>query len=155
MTRETTPDLQYRYLPPSLTESETASYLLLVACINQGAKAERIVEFVRHLWNNLGRNLFEICKQNPDSIKLLAKKEKAIVALARSGSFDDAFVLQSASSYLNTVGNLVLHALKFSSPEEMVNHMVLQIAYFGRDPAGARKKAWMFMRWMVRPNPDL
>nr|WP_277881169.1 DUF2400 family protein [Leptolyngbya sp. FACHB-321] len=25
----------------------------------------------------------------------------------------------------------------------------------GNKPTGARKKAWMFMRWMVRPYPDI
>jgi hypothetical protein len=37
----------------------------------------------------------------------------------------------------------------------MVDDMASRISYFGKDSAGARKKAWMYMRWMVRPNPDL
>lgn len=57
-----------------------------------------------------------------------------------------SFTIRFLLSEQSTVGDLPFHALRFSSPEEMVNHMALQIAYFGRDPAGVGKKAWMFMR---------
>ena len=38
---------------------------------------------------------------------------------------------------------------------ELVDEMASRILYFSKDSSGPRKKVWMFMRWMVRPAPDL
>ena len=52
-------------------------------------------------------------------------------------------------------GDLDAWAATLSSPTEIVNQIAHGIHYQGRDGTGARKKAWVWLRWMVRPSPDL
>src|SRR5262249_55135612 len=57
--------------------------------------------------------------------------------------------------YLAKASDLVAHAARFSTPSAMVDELGRSVEHFGRQPSGARKKAWMYLRWMVRPAPDL
>ena len=150
-----TPDLQYGFLPSGLSESATASYLLLVASVNQGAKAETVGKFILQLWQERGPGLYGIATADAADVRRLIGTAKAVVGLSRSKPFDEVAVLRSAAQYLTSVGDLLLHARKSPSPAALVDEMAAQIVYFGRDQTGARKKAWMYMRWMVRPSPDL
>lgn len=103
---------------------------------------------------NFGRSLFEWVATNDASTRQVVIETREGVGLYRSKPFDDAAVLQSAASYLTSIADLCLHATRFSTPAAMVEHMATRILYFSRDPVGPRKKAWMYMRWMVRPAPD-
>jgi hypothetical protein len=149
------PDLQLAYLPLGLSRPEAAAYLLMVASVNQGARAEVVGEFIRGLWDALGRAMFQMAADDPVAARRLVLRVRDAVRLSRATPFDDATVLRSASVYLSKYGDLVAHATRFEMPAQMVDHLGKGIFYFGRDPAGARKKAWMYMRWMVRPEPDL
>jgi hypothetical protein len=52
-------------------------------------------------------------------------------------------------------GDLDAWASGFSSPAEIVEQVAHGIYYQGRSSSEARKKAWVWLRWMVRPAPDL
>lgn len=155
LANSTTPDLQYAYLPGGLNPSEIAAYLLIVASVNQGARAESIGEYVQDLWITMGRNLFQIGSMDPNEAKRLVNKCLSKARVSRSNPFDDVTVIRTAASYINSVGDFCKHAQSFQSPAGMVEDLVSNISHFGRLATGARKKAWMYMRWMVRPHPDL
>lgn len=148
-------DLQFGYIPDGLDAKVTAAYLLLVASVNQGARAEVVGEFVRALWNVSGPELFRMAAVDSLKVRQVVGQTRERVGLSRATSFDDAAVLQSATRYVATHGDLPAHSRRFTTPSAMVEHLAAGILYFGRDPMGARKKAWMYMRWMVRPTPDL
>ena len=60
-----TPNLQYQFLPVELTPSETAAYLLLVASVNQGARAEAVGTFRQQLWSVSGGTFFGSIATSP------------------------------------------------------------------------------------------
>ena len=48
-------------------------------------------------------------------------------------------------------GDLDAWAKRFTTPRQIVDVLAREIHYQGAGPNEARKKLWMFMRWVVRP----
>jgi uncharacterized protein (TIGR02757 family) len=51
--------------------------------------------------------------------------------------------------------DIIGYSREFRNPLKFVNILGSSIIRMGRDKNSARKKAWMYMRWMVREYPDL
>ena len=63
-------------------------------------------------------------------------------------------LITASRYYQSCSGRLVDHASEFQDAKDMVNDIADRVYRMGRDRCGARKKVWMYMRWMVRPAPD-
>src|SRR5262249_39987071 len=63
--------------------------------------------------------------------------------------------IMSAAMYAHKADDLIRHAAKFRTPKEMVTDIAAKVYRMGITAGSAQKKSWMYMRWMVRPEPDL
>lgn len=52
-------------------------------------------------------------------------------------------------------GDLDAWATQFDRPADAVQTLATAIYWQGRERTEPRKKMWMFLRWLVRPSPDL
>ncbi|RLI80300.1 hypothetical protein DRP04_08345 [Archaeoglobales archaeon] len=66
-------------------------------------------------------------------------------------------ILASVNRFVSEVagGDLIGCSKRFGRPMDFVNVSAPSIVRMGKDKNSARKKAWMYMRWMVRDYPDL
>src|SRR5208282_5900253 len=65
-----------------------------------------------------------------------------------------AEIMASVNTFVKTNAekNLLKYSQRFSKPKDFVDNLAQNINAFG----GPRvDKAWIYMRWMVRPQPDL
>src|SRR5215467_514096 len=127
----------------------------MVASVNQGARAEAVGKFVQLLWNRLDRQLFRLHRYKPEQVEPFVARTRQAAGVKRTHELDDARVLRSAARYLAEAPDLVAHAAQLLTPSAMVEELGRSVEHFGKYPSGARKKAWMYLRWMVRPAPDL
>lgn len=132
----------------------TAHYFLLASSILE----DRIVGFSEnarsllvHLHKTFGNRLFEIHKPH------LFEAE-----IVKCGFYRDlgprkeviAKVLTSVNMFVKNKAkkDLIEYSQKFSKPNDLVENLAQNIQAMN----GPRKdKAWTYMRWMVRPKPDL
>ncbi len=161
------PDLQFdpKLEPPlpinpyskSLKDKiKIAHYFLIVASIDEGnlvRRAENARILVVKLYRLLKDDIFSITNKNllekifMDCVKDLSlsrlkhKIPEIIVSV-------NQFVINQAEN------NLVKFAQKFKTPKEFVEILASNIVRMGKT-SNVRKKAWMYMRWMVRDYPDL
>jgi hypothetical protein len=148
-------DLQFEAVPYSLDSHEGLAYLLLVASINQGTSAEHVRALVRALYDFLGGDLLRLHE-------VPAERYQEVLGRFRLPSWrvwgEVPAILASAARFVETArlhGGLVARGRAQRSVADAAEWISRNIYYMGRDPAGARKKTWMFLRWAVRPAPDL
>jgi len=135
----------------------TAHYMLLVASIDQrrlvnaAENARRLMVFYQQ---ELGDQLFS--EQREDIFAALFSRYKSSRPLG-TNSNEIPRILSSVNKFVATRAEGDLHrwGKQFHDPSTIANVMSAQIYYMGRASSSARKKMWMFMRWMVRPYPDL
>ena len=158
-------DLQFDpRLPPKLpidpwakdytSRMRTAHYFLLVASVDERGVIGR-AENARYLIAELHRKFGEKIYQITDS--KIFKKE--IFECTRYNDFGflkgqipdilasvNRFVIQEAN------GDLIKFSRRFRQPRSMVKVIGRYVKRMG---GPINKKAWIYMRWMVRPKPDL
>jgi len=153
--RRMSPKLLFNPYSESSEEKKlTAHYFLLVSSILE----DRIVGFSEnarslliHLHKTLGNRLFEIRKPHlfqEEIVKCgfygeLGPRKEAIPDILSSVN---AFAKEKAER------DIIQYSLKFGKP----NYLVANIAQNIEAMNGLQKdKVWTYMRWMVRPRPDL
>ncbi|HIQ32135.1 MAG TPA: DUF2400 family protein [Methanothermococcus okinawensis] len=163
-----TPDLQFDPdRPPKLPidpystdpreRRRTAHYLLLVASIDEGnvvGRADNARKLLVRLYQHFGEDLFKITDEGIfrgvlDDItadQLLGRIGWMIPEILASVN---RFVLERAG------GDLINYSREFEKPYHFVEEIGRNILRMGKSRGSARKKAWMYMRWMVRGYPDL
>jgi hypothetical protein len=131
-----------------------AHYFLLVSSLLEDGLigfSEYSRRLLVYLHKAFGRSLFEIQKPH-----LLEEK------IIKSGFYDDLGpqkqlipeILTSVNRFVKGKAerNLVKYSQGFSKPRDLVEDLSQNIEKM----SGPRKnKAWTYMRWMVRPHPDL
>lgn len=148
-------DVQFSTVPYSLESHKGIAYLLLVASINQGAAAEHVRDLVKALYDELGDDLLTTHKVLHAKYEFVLEKFRAS-GWRIWGKIPD--ILSSASKFIEEAeehGSLVDYPRKQPSVAATADKIATQVFYMGNDPQGARKKTWMFMRWMVRSEPDI
>lgn len=133
---------------------KAAHFFLFMAALSETRLIER-AECARHLLvhlhEGLGNRLFELTTNDEfrDKMKncgfyeeLGSEKEMIPDVLASV----NLFIKQEAG------GDLIDFSRRFSNPEAMMERISKQIERMGGLHA---EKSWMYMRWMVRPAPDL
>lgn len=148
-------DVQFSTVPYSLESHKGIAYLLLVASINEGIAAEHVRDLLRALYGELGDDLLTIHKVSRAKYESVLQKFRAPHWWIW-GKIPD--ILSSASKFIEKAeehGGLVDYGRKQRCVAVAAREIAMQIARMGKGPQGARKKTWMFMRWMVRPEPDI
>lgn len=131
-----------------------AHYFLLVASIDEGnvvGRAEYARRLMVYLHRKLGDDLFRVNK-----LDYFQKEVTNCGFYGDLGPLKEEIpkILVSANNFVTNIcdGDLIEYARKLRKPIEMV----MEISRFVRRMGGPiRKKAWIYMRWMVRPYPDL
>lgn len=154
---ESIKDLQFEAVPWHLQSHQGIGYLLIVASLNQGAPAEFVRDVVRALYDQVGADLLKLneCSEKLGGASLQTMQQK--YPEWKLWPMLDK-IIRSATSLIQATekhGGLVERGLAQNNPVQAVERLSRSIYFMGRDPNGARKKAWMFMRWMVRPAPDV
>jgi uncharacterized protein (TIGR02757 family) len=137
--------------------ARTAHYMLLVASIDQrrlvGAaeNARRLMAFYQQ---QLKDQVYS--EQDEDTLATILSRYRSSEPL---GTNKDKIprILASVNKFVATQAEGDLHrwGKQFHNPLAIVDVISTAIYYMGSTPNSARKKTWMFMRWMVRPYPDL
>ncbi|MEM3641326.1 MAG: DUF2400 family protein [Candidatus Bathyarchaeia archaeon] len=133
---------------------KTAHYLLLAASINEYkvvGRAENVRRILTHLHNALGDELFKKCEA--EDFRDHIRKCKFYEGL---GEEKDRIpgILASVNRFVKyqAKGNILNYAQKFTKPKYLVENISENIEAM-RDRL--KDKLWIYMRWMVRPSPDL
>jgi len=127
-----------------------AHYFLLIALITESkivGKAENSRALMINILEFLGDNCFK--EEQPDSFKQIIQNCGFTDQLGPSWD-QIPEILASVNSFVENVarGDLIEYAQKFQKPSEMVKEIE-------KIDGQRSEKAWMYMRWMVRPYPDL
>jgi len=135
-------------------KKKTAHYFLLAASLLEDEAvsfSENSRRILIYLHERLGNHLFDIRKPH------LFEEE-----IVKSGFYGDlgkrkyviSEVLTSVNEFVKTTagGDLVEFSRRFSQPREFVEEIARNIRRMD-DPY--KDKVWTYMRWMVRPKPDL
>mgnify|MGYP000194444014 CR=1 FL=1 len=135
----------------------TAHYLLLVASIDEGnvvGVADNARKLIVRLYDHFGEDLFEITDKS--AIGEVFHRVSSDLPLSRLREKIPE-ILASVNRFVSEVagGNLVRYSKRFGRPMDFVNIMAPSITRMGKNETSVRKKAWMYMRWMVRDYPDL
>jgi len=153
--RRMSPKLLFNPYSNNYEEKKTAAHYFLLASsmlddniIGFSENARRILV---HLHQKFGNRLFEIRKPH------LFQEEIIKCTFYRDlGRFREAIpeILTSVNEYVrNTIEkDLIRHSQKFTKPKDFVDDISRNIEKM-RGPN--KEKAWIYMRWMVRPEPDL
>jgi hypothetical protein len=104
-----------------------------------------------HLHKALANRLFEITKPH-----LFEEKIVTCRFYGTLGPFKGVIsqILTSVNKFVKSKAekNLIKYSQKFSKPQDFVEDLAKNIE---RMNAPHKDKAWVYMRWMVRPHPDL
>lgn len=150
------PDLAFSHIPQGLTDSQKAAYLLSAASIDEQANANLIHRLHRQIWDQMGSELLSASDPTADHLLDLLKQLYATQPPGRwIGTEAARKCILSAIRYSSKVGDLIQHAANFRTPKELVQDISRHVYRMGQTTGSAQKKAWMYMRWMVRPAPDL
>lgn len=151
-------DLNLPDLPVNPRTSTGIHYLLLIASINQQANATHIRFFGKRLWEMAGNSLLSRDGGGLKFIEDALEKENNEGRLIGWRFINKVSrVIFDVNKFVSGIagGDLLEWGKKQKDVNEVIDKIATSIYYMGRSPDGARKKAWMFMRWMVRPTPDL
>jgi hypothetical protein len=104
-----------------------------------------------HLHKALGNRLFEITKPHLFEEKILTCRFYGTL-----GPYKGVIsqILTSVNKFVKTKAekDLIKYSQKFSKPKDFVEDLAKSIE---RMNVPHKDKAWVYMRWMVRPHPDL
>jgi len=132
-----------------------AHYLLLVASVDEGnvvgaaENARKLMvgcySFLKEQLFSADQNMFREALENV-RWKFEARESSLIPNILGSVN---SFVSNQAQ------GDILSYSRRFASPFELAEQISMNILRMGRTAGSARKKTWMYMRWMVRGFPDL
>ena len=148
-------DLKLPFDPYESTEKvRVAHYFLQVAAIDRRELAGRS-ETARALMIQIHKTLGDgaLKPGRLEDFQTIVKELDPFLSLGTLKEWIPA-ILDSVNLFVSEVadGNLVKHAQTFAKPEEMVTEIGRNISEMG----GTRiDHSWMYLRWMVRSNPDL
>ena len=138
---------------PSL-RSRIAHYLLLVASIDEGnvvGPADNARRLLARCHTQLKGELFSSDqKAFHEAIRKLDRLDSRL--------FEQIpIILASVNSFVQRIanGDMVEYSRQFSKPIDLAEQISTNILRMGKTIGSARKKTWMYMRWMVRSAPDL
>jgi hypothetical protein len=135
-------------------KKKAAHYFLLIAAILEDRMvgfSENARRILIHLHKTYGNRVFEIRKPHMFEEKIIS-----------SGFYQDlgpskqaiSPVLTSVNEFVKnkTGSGLIEYSERFSKPKDFVEDLSQNVE---RMSGQYRDKAWVYMRWMVRPQPDL
>ena len=131
-----------------------AHYLLLGASVLEDALVgfpENARMLLIHLHKALGNRLFEITKPHLFEEKIVGCRFYGTLGPGREAISE---ILACVNKFVKYTAekDIVKYSKKFSKPEDFVEDLARNIE---RMDASHKDKAWVYMRWMVRPHPDL
>jgi hypothetical protein len=131
-----------------------AHYFLLVSSVLEDAVvgfSENARMLLIHLHKAFGNRLFEIIKPH-----LFEEKIRQCKFYGTLGTYKEmtSQILASVNNFVKVKAekNLIKYSQKFSKPEYFVEDLAQNVE---RMSALYKDKAWVYVRWMVRPHPDL
>jgi hypothetical protein len=147
--------MQLSFDPYAPTESEkTAHYFLLIMALDTSrlvGPSENARALLISIHSALGDDLFRLGQA--DNIRKIAQKFNDF---CRLGELKEEIpeVIDSVNLFVQKKahGNMVKYAKSFPEPKDMANEIGNSIRFVGVPPVD---QAWMYLRWMVRPYPDL
>jgi hypothetical protein len=135
-------------------QKRVAHYFLLVSSVLEDAVvgfSENARMLLIHLHKAFGNRLFEIIKPH-----LFEDKIRLCKFYGTLGTHKEMIsqILTSVNKFVKVKAekNLIKYSQKFSKPEYFVEDLAQNVE---RMSAFYKDKAWVYMRWMVRPHPDL
>lgn len=138
---------------PSL-RSKIAHYFLLVASVDEGnvvGAADNARRLLAGCHALLKEELFSSDQKGlHETIERLDKLGSRLFEQIPT-------ILASVNSFVQRManGNLIEYSKQFSKPIDLAEQISMNITRMGKTIGSAKKKTWMYMRWMVRPSPDL
>jgi hypothetical protein len=131
-----------------------AHYLLLGASVLEDAVvgfSENARMLLIHLHKALGNRLFEITKPHLFEEKIIGRGFYGTLGPSREVISE---ILACVNKFVKNKAekDLIKYSQKFSRPKDFVEDLARNIE---RMDALHKDKAWVYMRWMVRPHPDL
>lgn len=129
----------------------TAHFFLLIASINETeliGRAENSRALMTYFYKIFHPDLFHIISEDQFSQYLSHIPCYHELGLQRNTI---PYILASANRFIqqNAQGNLIDYATRFSKPKDFVEVLT------GHIDRMSVEKAWMYLRWMTRPHPDL
>lgn len=148
---------------PAEAGEDLVHYLLLSASIDAGVDSWHIRLLLADLSARLRgtgrpRGLFEIGLDDGQLIDdTIAKHQRAGPLGGYQARREVPRILTEVNEFIAdpAAGDLDTWATQFDHPADAVQTLATGIWWQGREPSEPRKKIWMFMRWLVRPKPDL
>ena len=149
-------------LPPEADEN-LPHFLLLSASIDAGVDSWHIRLLLADLSARLreqGREdgLFGLNEMDAEFIDAAIRRHQR---QRRLGGYQARRVVPRILGDVNAFvagpagGDLDAWATEFERPADAVQSLATGIHWQGRERSEPRKKMWMFLRWLVRPHPDL
>lgn len=137
-----------------IEREKSAHYFLLVAALDSSRLvgiSENARALLISIHSALGDDLF--MPGQSESIRKIIQEFDIFCHLGQSKE-EIPEVIDSVNLFIQKIanGNIVKYALRFSEPEDLVNEIASNIRFVGVPPID---QAWMYLRWMVRPYPDL
>lgn len=140
------------YAPAERVKS--AHYFLLISALDTAelvGRSENARALMISIQSAMGNDLFE-----PEQSNTFREIVQAFDTFYQLGQSKEKIpeVLNSVNLFVQKTarGDLVTYAEQFAEPEDMVKAIGSGIPFMG----GQRiDHAWMYLRWMVRPHPDL
>jgi predicted RNase H-like HicB family nuclease len=157
-------DLQFdSKIPPKLlinprskdyqSKKKIAHYFLLVNSIDESrviGRAENSRCLMVELHKKFGDTLFEVSEPNEFREEVIQSRR-----YGEHGPLKDQIpvILASVNAFVNkeASGDLIKYSQTFDQPKEMIEELGRHIVRMG---GPTHTKAWVYMRWMVRPKPD-
>jgi hypothetical protein len=161
------PDLSFRddaASPlPIEADRDLTRYLLLAVCIDVGVDSWNVRILLADLSQRLrdqGRDegLFAITLEDDDVVIDEIERQQRRKRLGGwQAKREVPRILAEANAFADgpAGGDIDAWAAGFTTPSAIVEQIAHGIHYQGRGSSEARKKAWVWLRWMVRPAPDL
>jgi hypothetical protein len=146
-------------LPSTINEDPVwaAHYFLLAATLQDGAiirRSENGRILLNHLYEHFGDRLITICEPH--------LFETELARLENSEFYDNLGDLKTIPITLSLIndfvqneepkGNLIEYSKGFKHPDDFAKDLTSKIE---RKGIRFREKAWMYLRWMTRGDPDL
>ena len=135
-------------------QKKVAHYFLLVSSVLEDAVvgfSENARMLLIHLHKAFGNHLFEIVKPH-----LFEEKIRLCKFYWTLGTHKEMIsqILTSVNKFVKVKAekNLIKYSQKFSKPEYFVEDLAQNVE---RMSAFYKDKTWVYMRWTVRPHPDL
>jgi len=131
-----------------------AHYLLLVASISEGnviGRAEHARRLIVNLYNKFGETLFKI--DEPQQFQKEIVNSKFYTEFGQL-KHQISHILTSVNKFVVDIArnNLIEYSQNLSKPKEMIVEIGKHVIRMG---GPIQAKACIYLRWMVRPYPDL